>query len=96
MLINKYRRHYVFNNLDDKQYNEIQPFIHFGCFSKGDIIFQQDQSADNFYILTDGIVEILFKPYDGPELLVARLSAGSVFGWSAALGRSLYTSGARA
>jgi CRP-like cAMP-binding protein len=37
---------------------------------------------------------VRFKPYDGPELTVARILPGGVFGWSAAMGHNTYTSGA--
>jgi len=60
----------------------------------GEVFFQQDQPADRLYLLVSGRVEICFKPYDGEALTVSIIEAGGVFGWSAALGRSSYTSGA--
>ena len=60
----------------------------------GEVFFQQDQLADRLYLLVSGRVEIRFKPYDGEALTVSIIEAGGVFGWSAALGRSSYTSGA--
>jgi CRP-like cAMP-binding protein len=60
----------------------------------GEVFFQQDQPADRLYLLVSGGVEIRFKPYDGEALTVSIIEAGGVFGWSAALGRSSYTSGA--
>jgi len=70
-------------------------FLH--CrFPSGTTIFDQGQPATNLYILVEGEVVISFKPYDGPPLTVARIQSGGVFGWSAALGRSVYTSSALA
>ena len=60
----------------------------------GDAFFHQDQPADRLYLLVSGRVEISFKPYDGESLTVSVIEPGGVFGWSAALGRSSYTSGA--
>jgi CRP/FNR family cyclic AMP-dependent transcriptional regulator len=60
----------------------------------GKVIFRQDQPADRLYLLLSGKVEIDFKPYDGDTLTVSIIEPGGVFGWSAALGRSSYTSGA--
>lgn len=60
----------------------------------GQVFFQQDQPADRLYLLVSGRVEIRFKPDDGEALTVSVIEAGGVFGWSAALGRSSYTSGA--
>jgi CRP-like cAMP-binding protein len=63
-------------------------------YRAGEVFFQQDQTADRLYLLVSGRVEIRFKPYDGESLTVSIIEAGGVFGWSAALGRSSYTSGA--
>ena len=60
----------------------------------GEVLFQQDQFADRLFLLLSGRVEICFKPYDGESLTVSLIEPGGVFGWSAALGRSSYTSGA--
>ena len=60
----------------------------------GEVIFQQGGAADRLYLLASGRVEIRFKPYDGEPLTVSVIESGGIFGWSAALGRSSYTSGA--
>lgn len=60
----------------------------------GSVIFQQDHPAARLYLLVSGQVEIIFKPYDGEKLTVSLIDPGGVFGWSAALGRPTYTSGA--
>jgi len=65
-------------------------------FSSNTVIFEQGQSADHLYILSSGKVIIRYKPYDGPPLKVASIFPGGVFGWSAALGRHVYTSTALA
>jgi len=57
-------------------------------------VFEQGQLSDYLYILTSGKVIIRYKPYDGPPLTVATINPGGVFGWSAALGHSVYSSGA--
>ncbi len=63
-------------------------------FSADDTIFEQDQYAEYLYIVISGEVCIRFKPHDGEILEVARLGSGQVFGWSAVLGRAIYTSAA--
>jgi CRP-like cAMP-binding protein len=60
----------------------------------GAVLFEQGQPADRLYLLLSGRVEIRFKPDDGDPLSVTIIDPGGVFGWSAALGRSSYTSGA--
>ena len=61
-------------------------------FPQDTVIFNQGERADRLYILLSGLVSIRFKPHDGEVLPVADLSEGDAFGWSAALGRDVYTS----
>lgn len=61
-------------------------------FSRDTVIFNQGDRAGYLYILLSGKVSIRFKPHDGEVLPVAEISKGEVFGWSAALGRDVYTS----
>ena len=55
-------------------------------------VFDQGGPADFLYLLAAGKVIIRYKPYDGPALTVATIEPGSIFGWSAVLGRPAYTS----
>ena len=68
--------------------------FHSEALDAGKVIFRQDQPADRLFLLLSGRVDIVFKPYDADELTVSVIEPGGVFGWSAALGRSVYTSGA--
>ena len=86
----------VFSGLDGNQISLLSQFIEECQFPKDYVIFEQNQPADRLYILLSGEVAIRYKPYDGPPLLVARIEPGGVFGWSAALRRDVYTSGALA
>lgn len=85
----------IFAGLDGNQISQLSQFIEECQFPKDYVIFEQNQPADRLYILLLGEVEIQYKPYDGPPLVVARIDPGGVFGWSAALRRDEYTSGAR-
>jgi CRP-like cAMP-binding protein len=62
--------------------------------AQGTVVFEQGARANKLYIVIAGKVEVRFKPEDGELLTVASLERGGVFGWSAALGRRRYTSGA--
>jgi CRP-like cAMP-binding protein len=84
----------IFAGLDGNQINQLSQFIEECQFPKDTVIFEQNTPADRLYILLLGGVEIRYKPYDGPPLVVARIDPGGVFGWSAALRRDAYTSGA--
>lgn len=63
-------------------------------FPKETVIFNQGDRANRLYILLSGNVSIRFKPHDQETFPVTNISEGDVFGWSAALGRDVYTSGA--
>jgi CRP/FNR family transcriptional regulator, cyclic AMP receptor protein len=91
-----YARLSIFTGLDGDQIHQLSQFIAECKFPKDHVIFEQGQPADRLYILLSGEVIIRYKPYDGPPLLVARIEPGGVFGWSAALRRDIYTSGAEA
>lgn len=85
-----------FQGFTPTQIEEISPILDILPCEKGAVIFEQNQRTDYLYILEKGEVVILYKPYDGPALVVARIHPGGVFGWSAVLGRDVYTSGAQA
>jgi CRP-like cAMP-binding protein len=82
----------IFKGLSPDQFRLLDNILEFCQFPQGIIIFSQGKIAANLYILTEGEVSIRYKPYDGPPLTIAHIQPGGVFGWSAALGRSTYTS----
>lgn len=96
MFRQEYTRFPIFAGLDGNQISQLTPFLVECHFKKDCVIFEQGQPAEYLYILLSGEVVINYKPYDGPPLNVARIEPGGVFGWSAALRRDLYTSGALA
>ena len=83
-----------FQGLNDFQRELLAPLLEFCHFAASEVIFKQGDPAADIYLLTEGQVQILFKPEDGPPLIVSRLQAGEVFGWSSALQRVTYTSSA--
>lgn len=83
-----------FQGLDPADRRRIVSRFQDGGHQAGEVIFEQGQPADRLFLLTSGRVEIRFKPYDGEALTVCVIGPGGVFGWSAALGRDCYTSGA--
>jgi CRP-like cAMP-binding protein len=58
----------------------------------GTVIFGQGDPATHLYLITSGKVAIQYKPYDGIPMVLTRLRAGDVFGWSAVIRRAKYTS----
>ncbi len=82
----------LFKDLKQQTLDVIVPRFTFETFAEGEVVFKQAAPAEKLYILVDGRVEIRFKPEDGEQLTVTEIEQGGVFGWSAALGRSKYTS----
>jgi CRP-like cAMP-binding protein len=84
----------IFHDFNEAQIEQLQPLLEYSPFAPDQVIFEQNQIADYLYILLTGEVLVRYKPDDGPILTVAKIGFGGVFGWSAALGRRVYTSSA--
>jgi CRP-like cAMP-binding protein len=74
-----------------EELEEIHSVIEQVQFSAGETVLYQNHRATTLYIVVSGEVEILHKPYDAPTITINRLSSGGVFGWSAILGRKVYS-----
>lgn len=82
----------LFQDLSSNQIALLKPlFMQYTCSSET-VIFEQGDPAIYLYILIKGEVSIRYKPYDGPAITVTHLRAGDVFGWSAVVGSTYYTS----
>jgi len=57
------------------------------------LIFEQGDPAYYLYLILKGSASILYKPYDGPQIVLTHLKDGDVFGWSAVVGSNKYSSG---
>ena len=86
----------IFRGMDKEQQEIFLPLIELCHIAEGKTIFKQGDPANCLYILESGIIEIVYKPFDGPDLSVSRITNGGVFGWSSMMGRERYTSGAMA
>lgn len=85
----------LFAGLDREQLSQLEPLFELYSCPQDSLIFEQGAPAAYVYLILQGRVEILYKPYDGPTITITRLKEGDVFGWSAAIGSSTYTSGIR-
>jgi len=84
----------LFKDVDEHILQLLEPLFEAYTCPAGTVIFEQGDPAHYLYLILDGIVEILYKPYDGPPLTVINLAQGSIIGWSAVIGNATYTSGA--
>ena len=84
----------LFKEVDDYILHLLEPlFEPFSC-PEGTVIFEQGEPAHFLYLVLEGSVEVLYKPYDGPQLTLTSIVQGSIIGWSAVVGNLTYTSGA--
>lgn len=84
----------LFNGVPESDLKRVADRVHPIKFAGGDVIFGQGDPADGLYMLRIGTVEIQYHPPDGGPLTVTVIRADGVFGWSAMLGRKVYTSSA--
>ena len=82
----------LFKDLDVEHLKLISTKFQRETFPSDTIIFGQGDPADSLYVLLSGNISIRFKPDDGEIINVSDIQDGDVFGWSAALGREVYTS----
>jgi CRP-like cAMP-binding protein len=84
----------LFKDVSDYILQLLEPLFEPYSCPAGGVIFEQGEPAFYLYLILDGLVEVLYKPYDGPPISVTNLAQGSIIGWSAVVGNSAYTSGA--
>ncbi len=81
-----------FQNLEPGQITVLKPLFENYTCPPDTTIFEQGEPASYLYYLLTGDVAIQYKPYDSPLITLTRLHSGDVFGWSAVIGSSNYTS----
>jgi len=84
----------LFNNVDERTLHLFETLFEPYSCSAGTVVFEQGDPANYIYLIIKGSVEVRYKPYDGPSITINTLSNGHFFGWSAAIGNPVYTSGA--
>jgi CRP-like cAMP-binding protein len=84
----------LFADLRQEQQLVLSPLLARSSWPAGHTVFHAGEPAEAVYIVEDGEVAIRYHPDDGDWLTIATVRRGEVFGWSAALGRSRYTSSA--
>ena len=55
----------------------------------GEMIVEEDEIGNEFYLVADGAFHVLGRGFDGSDLVLARLEAGSCFGEQALLSENL-------
>lgn len=94
MNLEKYNELQLFMGLSSAELQLIEPFFTPQTWVAGTVIFNQGDCADYLYLVVKGEIVIRYKPDDGPQMTMSHIPPGGIFGWSAAMNKSIYTSGA--
>ncbi len=86
----------IFGKLKDSDYNMIAEVANLVDYSKGEIVFNEEDAADAFYIIVDGTVSIIKKSKSGEVSILAVKQSGAVFGEMAVIDELPRSAGIRA
>ncbi|MCG8684296.1 MAG: cyclic nucleotide-binding domain-containing protein [Desulfobacterales bacterium] len=78
----------LFTGLDLTVMGEIADICSEEQFEDGTVIFKEGESADNLYILEEGITDLLI---DEDTFIYSLTERGEIFGWSSLVEAAFYT-----
>ncbi len=76
-------------NIFGYEFRELAPKLEVLNFKKGDVICNEGDDADSFYVIRSGSVKISKKSKDDLEYVVTYLPSGSYFGETALIGEDI-------
>jgi len=82
----------LFHSVDVHHLALLRPLFERVTFRAGTTVVGQGEPADYLYLVESGMLEIVYKPYDGEPITITHLEMGGLFGWSAVVGSAQYTS----
>lgn len=86
----------LFKDINKEYLSILYPlFVRVTC-TEGTVVIRQGDAAEFLYVVEKGAVEISYKPYDGESMTITHVGVDGLFGWSALVGSSKYTSSATA
>ena len=94
MSIDSFEQLPLFHGLTPLQLEVLRPLFTFYECCNGTVLFKQNDPVDYLYLMTEGEAIIHYKPEDGEAIIITHVRSGGVVGWSAVIGRHIYTSGA--
>ncbi len=86
----------AFEGLTAEQQDDVLSDAQSVRFPKGADVFQQDGTAESFYLLLHGHLRVSKLTPDGQQVVVRYIAPGEIFGVAMALGRSTYPATATA
>lgn len=83
-----------FKDVDESIVRLVEPLFELFYFPADAYIFEQKDVANHLFLLVNGAVDVVYKPYDSPPMTITSIKPGNFFGWSAVVGNIVYTSSA--
>ena len=81
-LIRYLQSHNVFSGLDAEQLGVLADHSEEISVTAGELLFKQEEPAEQFYIVLDGSIEVEVPSIMGPALIVQTLGEDDILGWS--------------
>ena len=81
-IIKYLQSHTIFSDLEPAHIEVLADYAEEKAFSAQQLLFNQEETAEHFYILIDGAIEVEVPAIAGPNLVVQLLGADDVLGWS--------------
>lgn len=75
-------QHPAFQGMDPQHVAQVAGYARIVQFGMGERVFQQDTSADAFFIVYKGRVTVEIPALTGEPLVIQTLEDGSLLGWS--------------
>ena len=83
---------YLLQNLTDEMIEKMLPITELSHFEEREVIFEEGQNAENFYMLKRGKILLEVEVSGMIIISLGSIKSGYSFGWSALLPDSNYTS----
>ncbi len=90
--VDELRKIYLVQNLSDEQLESLGSILERRFLEEKEVIFEQNQQADNFYMLKRGKVLLRVDISASTTISLGAVKPGYSFGWSSLLGDNAYTS----
>lgn len=82
----------VFKDINPEYITLLQPLFEQVSYPAKSAVIEQGSAAEYLYLIESGKVEIFYKPYDDEIITITHVEENGLFGWSALIGSTKYSS----